>query len=51
MKRYNIEQIHDKFYIFDNWIMQFDKQGFSSRVAAQEYINTSLSLCDLMCNN
>nr|MDV3426647.1 hypothetical protein [Bacillota bacterium] len=49
MKRFNIEQIHDKFYIFDNWTMQFYKDGFNTKTAALNYINSAATMCNFMC--
>lgn len=47
---YNIEQIHDKYYIFNSLIMQFEKEPFNTYREAENYINDITRLCDMICN-
>lgn len=47
---YNIEQIHNKYYIFNSLIMQFEKEPFMTFQEAEDYINDIINMCEIMCN-
>jgi len=47
---YNIEQIQDKYYIFNSLIMKFERIPFNTEQEAQEHIDTIIFMCEYMCN-
>lgn len=47
--RYTIELINNKYMIFDNQILQFLSIKFDTYKLAESYINTSVELCNIMC--
>jgi hypothetical protein len=50
MNQYTIEQIDNKYYIFNNMINEFLQIPFSTYKEAEEYISNLISMCDIMCN-